>query len=318
VKILVTGASGFLGSWIIRILSLEHEVTALVRDSSNLIKLSNVPSIKKVVLNSDHWANFIKESSFDALILNDWEGVGNEYRNSPLQFKNVERIERYLRAARESNLQTIIGVGSQAELGQVNSITLESQIDNPTTLYGYAKVEIRKLSERILAETGSRFIWMRIFSTYGPLDDGSWMIPNLVDSLSTNKRVAMTLGGQEWSYLHAYDLAMSFSYILRHSEVRGVVNVGNPQTILIRDAALKIGEILGKTELIDFGALQYRADQVFKLSPKCETLSKLGWEPKIAFDVGIRQTIDWLLKKQLGSLYTIDHKSINFNIPTRV
>jgi nucleoside-diphosphate-sugar epimerase len=127
----------------------------------------------------------------------------------------------------------------------------------------------------------------------------------------------MTKGEQEWSYLHAYDLASAFSKVIEDTNISGVVNVGNPSTIVIRDAALKIANILGKASLLEFGAIPYRNDQVMKLHPLCEKLTEAGWYPQISFDEGIRQTIEWLGRKNLTPIVTKNGQTIDFKLPVR-
>ena len=316
-RVVVTGASGFLGSWICRVLSEDHEVYALVREGSSLLRLSNINQLQVVRLNTELWADYICSSTADVLILNDWDGVGSEYRNENSQFLNVKRLTDLASAGSFSGFNTIIGVGSQAELGQVDWEILESEPDSPTTSYGHAKVLTRMGIISELKGHSTRFVWMRIFSTYGPLDEGSWLIPNMVGSLTNDRRFKMTKGEQVWSYLHAYDLASAFNVIVNSPDVSGIVNVGNPKSIAISDVGIKIAKILDKEDLIDYGAEEYRVDQVMKLQPKCETLNGLGWSPRIDFDDGLKQTIDWLQGKKLKPLPTLDGERLNFKIPSR-
>jgi dTDP-glucose 4,6-dehydratase len=132
-----------------------------------------------------------------------------------------------------------------------------------------------------------------------------------------NKVIGLTKGEQEWSYLHAYDLASAFQTVIRETRISGIVNVGNPQTISIHDAASTIGKILEKKELLKFGALEYRPDQVMRLQPLCETLTKSGWRPQISFEQGIRQTIDWFQRKDLQPIITESGQSLDFKLPVR-
>ena len=316
-RIVISGANGFLGSWIAAVLSTDHEVTALVRESSDLRNLSHLPSVQIVRLNPPSWERFISEIRPNVLIVNHWEGVGNKDRDSPKQFNNLELIHKFVSAAVKAGTETLIGVGSQAELGPISSHISESAPDNPLTNYAKAKVKARSLIQKSISDADFRFVWMRIFSTYGPLDEGSWLIPNIVDSLLLNEVARLTKGEQEWSYLHAYDLANAFSTVLKNPEISGIVNVGNPQTITIREVALKIGHILCKPELLDFGALDYRSDQVMSLRPRCESLTRFGWYPQISFDCGLKQTIDWLEGKKLQPLITTGGYSLDFKLPSR-
>ncbi len=316
-RVLVTGASGFLGSWICRVLSEHFEVTALVRPTSDLFRLSGINKLKIVPRETFEWVNYIEETKPETLILVDWWGVGNTDRNDQKQFENVIRMCELASAARAAGSMTVIGVGSQAELGPVADVITEDLPDQPTTKYGFAKAEARLKLRNILRDSSTRFVWMRIFSTYGPLDIGNWLIPQTVDSLKSGHIMKLTKGEQQWSYLHAFDLAMAFKTVIDASEISGIVNVGNPKTIILKEAVVSIASKLGAQELLEFGAVEYREDQVMKLQPLCEKLTRSGWRPQIGFEAGISQTINWLGRENSDSLELIDGETINFNLPSR-
>ena len=316
-KIVVTGASGFLGSWICRVLALNHEVIALVRPTSEVYRLSGIRKVSVVPRETPQWSDFIGEAKPDVLILAGWWGVGNQDRNHQRQFENIDAIKQLAFAARESGVKTVIGVGSQAELGPIENTITEDLPDNPTTKYGMAKVQAREALEEIFKDSKTRFVWMRIFSTYGPLDTGAWLIPQTVDSLSRGKSMDLTKGEQEWSYLHAYDLARAFEAVVGNPSATGTVNVGNPQTIILKDAVTKIAQILGAEELLNFGAVAYRDDQVMKLQPTCETLISIGWKPVVSFDSGAAQTIAWLKGQPADELVCLEGEKTTFELPAR-
>lgn len=316
-KIVVTGASGFLGSWICRVLALNHEVIALVRPTSEVYRLSGIRKVSVVPRETPQWSEFIYEAKPDVLILAGWWGVGNQDRNEERQFENIEGMKQLAFAARESGAETVIGVGSQAELGPIENRITEDLPDNPTTKYGMAKTQARLAVGEIFKETETRFVWMRIFSTYGPLDTGAWLIPQTVDSLSRGKAMDLTKGEQEWSYLHAYDLARAFEAVVDNPSAAGTVNVGNPETIILKDAVTKIAQILGAEKLLNFGAVAYREDQVMKLQPACETLISIGWKPIVSFDSGVAQTIAWLKGQSADELVCLEGEDATFELPAR-
>jgi nucleoside-diphosphate-sugar epimerase len=316
-RVLVTGASGFLGSWICRVLSQHFEVTALVRPTSDLFRLSGINKLKIVPRETSEWVNYIEEAKPETLILVDWWGVGNTDRNDKRQFENVIRMCELATAARDTDSMLVIGVGSQAELGPVADVITEDLPDQPTTKYGFAKAEARLKLRNILRDSPTRFVWMRIFSTYGPLDTGNWLIPQTVDSLKSGHIMKLTKGEQHWSYLHAFDLALAFKAVIDASEISGTVNVGNPKTIILKEAVVSIASKLDAQEMLEFGAVEYRNDQVMKLQPLCEKLTRSGWRPQIEFEAGISQTIKWLGRENADTLELIDGQTINFNLPSR-
>jgi nucleoside-diphosphate-sugar epimerase len=316
-RVVVTGSSGFLGSWICRVFASSHEVIALVRPTSDLFRLSGVKNLTVMAINSEQWPSYISESKPDALILADWWGVGNKERNDFRQYDNIIRMCEMANAAKAAEVATVLGVGSQAELGPVSNVITENLPDQPTTKYGFAKAEARLKLHNIFKNSTTRFVWMRIFSTYGPLDTGNWLIPQTVDSLQLGQTMKLTKGEQEWSYLHAFDLARGFQVALESTSVEGIVNVGNPETINLKEAVLEISKNLNAQNLLEFGAVEYRPDQVMKLKPICEKLTEAGWKPQISFQNGISQTISWLTHKPSNEVKLNSGDVAKFNLPAR-
>jgi nucleoside-diphosphate-sugar epimerase len=312
---MVTGASGFLGSWICRILAAEHNVFALVKNDSRLHNLYGIQNLEILRGDTANWPRLLKSISPSALILSHWWGVGNSYRDDFRQLENTSSFQALIDAAISSNIDNIIGIGSQAELGPISHSIDENQIDAPTTVYGEAKVAARKVLFSETKNTNTRSTWMRIFSTYGPLDYGTWLIPETIEALSLNKRMDLTLGEQRWSYLHAFDLGMAFLHIVNNPSVTGVINVGNPHLISIREVTQMIGNYFNRTDLLNYGAIPYKEDQVMHLQPKCETLGRLGWTPKIDISEGIIQTIRWNIGLESSM---IDQNGTKIEIPGKL
>lgn len=316
-RVVVTGSSGFLGSWIARVLAANNEVTALVRTSSDTYRLQGIDGLQIERRESTDWPAFISTEKPDALILADWWGVGNHDRNDERQADNIERMERLARVARDAGVGLVVGVGSQAELGPVSNRITEDLPDNPTTEYGKAKVAARIAAQQVLQNSATRFAWLRIFSTYGPSDTDTWLIPQLIDTLTKGEVMALTKGEQEWSYLHAFDLARAFEAVIENKSLSGVINVGNPKTIILKDAIHIIANKLNANHLLGFGKMDYRPDQVMKLEPACESLTAIGWMPVVSFENGIAQTIQWRHREVVEPLHCEDGQEVVFNLPPR-
>jgi UDP-glucose 4-epimerase len=316
-KIAVTGASGFLGSWICRVAGRLHEIHALTSPNSDLTRLKNIENLQIHKGDLQGWLNCLETIKPEALVMADWWGVGNLLRNDLRQYDNLNRVKLISAKAIEMGAKVVIGLGSQAEVGPTNLQISDSIVEKPTTHYGRAKIEARNIIDSLSENSDSRSVWLRILSTYGPLDHGTWLIPQTVDSLQKGKEMLLTKGEQEWSYLHAYDLATSVLLAVEKHTLNGIATVGNPQTVTLRDLIMSIGEIMGRKELLCFGAIPYRNDQVMKLIPDVSKLMQAGWSPRVNLDSGLSQTIDWIQGHQLEYVELNDGTRFMTNVPLR-
>jgi nucleoside-diphosphate-sugar epimerase len=293
--VLVTGASGFLGSWLCHYLSfIGYEVFAVTRPGSNISRLHSFP--ESLVFSDEvlNWPSLIGSLRPRIVIAADWSGVDSASRNSlDVQLRNVIRIKMLADASVENGVETFITFGSQAENGPINIPASELNYDKATSTYGKVKIELRKMLDKNLRETNTRFIWGRIFSTYGALDNTNWFLPSIINSLLDNKPFSLTSGDQFWSYLHAYDFCVAVKELLEADTVQGVVNIGNEDAVKIRDIADCVGQILDKKSMLSFGATEYRNDQVMLLQPVTSKLNCLGWKPSINFYSGLEDLVHW-------------------------
>ena len=83
--ILVTGANGFLGSWLVSLLEQKgYFWHGLCQENSDLTRLINLPESKISCDKIELWTNFILRSKPKIIVSCDWEGVGNNLRNEKL------------------------------------------------------------------------------------------------------------------------------------------------------------------------------------------------------------------------------------------
>jgi len=145
-NILVTGGKGFLGSNIVKKLSLEkHNIYLLPKDHNNT-------------------KSEIIAFSPDIIIHCGWAG-GNNYKdiNSPDQFsKNINTSIDLIEALKEIPKKTkFIGFGSFAEYGSQNFIINEEIQEHPSDLYGLSKYTFKKYSQLVCNQNNIDWVWIR-------------------------------------------------------------------------------------------------------------------------------------------------------------
>lgn len=301
--ILVTGGSGFLGSWIIRALSLEDVlVVALVRPNTDCWRLEGLVNIKIVREAPKEWPETIARLKPRVVISSDWEGVdGADRADRQMQFENVSRIYGLGQAAQKSGAEVFITFGSQAEIGPHSHPVDEIEEDNPVSFYGEAKVQLRQRLSSLFAHSDTRFVWGRIFSIYGPMDTGSGMLPALIRSLQENKVFKTTKGDQIWSYLYASDFASAVLRLIEDSQYESIINIGNPEGVQVGEVIKAVAHYMNRMELVHFGAVEIDPGQSEYLVPITTHLTKGMWKPKITLDVGIRSTVDWIAGREISA-----------------
>jgi UDP-glucose 4-epimerase len=316
-KVVITGANGFLGSWVARRLVGDYDLIAVVRPNSNTYRISDLQDLLLIRLDESKWGELIESVKPDAVLLFDWSGVENGEHNSFIQRENLKRWQEVALAAQSAGTSIFIGVGSQAEVGPRNEAIPEDAADNPLTEYGLVKVQTRQVLQELLLGSGTRFLWLRVFSTYGPMDSPKWLIPSLIDAFNAEKNLPMTSGEQQWSFLHSLDLAHAVRMLMNESSLEGVVNVGNETLASVRDVALQIAFLMDKPTSPNFGEVSYRDHQVMLLKPQCLKLTSIGWKPLVPLEAGLIQTIEWFSRKKLQSMTLENGQRFNDSLPPR-
>ncbi len=294
----MTGSTGFLGSYLAEALVERGiEVAALIRDGSDPWRLSAVINSLTVIHGAmadlPKLQNELAKFQPDAVVHMAWHGVGNLDRNSAAQEQNISATAELIACAAKAGAKVFIGAGSQAEYGSYDRAIREDDVPHPTTAYGRAKLAAGSMAGKLAADYGLRFVWLRVFSTYGPKDNDYWLIPSAIKTLRAGKRMALTRCEQRWGFLHARDAAAAFRISLENSSATGVINLGSPDAPPLHETMRTLRDIVDPSGQLGFGDIPYRPDQVMVLQADVGRLMVLGWRPTVDLLTGLRETVAW-------------------------
>ena len=299
-RTLITGATGFVGSYVLKRLLADgrHQVAILSRPQSDTWRIDAlVDQVERIPfgLNDlDSARGAVRDFRPDTFIHLAWSGVGNRFRNDLAQVDNLRATVDLVELARDVGATAWVGIGSQAEYGPTPGVIREELPTRPTTLYGITKLSAYLLADHLCAAAGMRFAWLRIFSTYGPMDDPSWMIPYLILKLLDRQKPSLTPGTQVWDYLHVEDAARAIAGVASSASASGVFNLGSGSRRAIREIVTLVRDQVDPTLPLGFGEVPFRPDQVMHLEADVARLrDQTGWSPAISLEDGIRQTVAW-------------------------
>ena len=303
-RVLLTGARGFLGSFILRrLLDDGHAVAIVLRDAdpSKNWRLLGCLDRASVFLGGietlDRQGEALARFSPDTAIHCAWSGITRDERNdTKRQNENFTNTVAFADLCRRLGILHWIGIGSQAEHGpQQGPLNEDSPLD-PDTPYGQAKLASYRAAEALFRRHGGRFAWLRMFSLYGPGDNPEFMIPSLIMRLLRRERPALSEGTQKWDYLHVADAAAATCHIARVRHLEGAYNVGAGEPRSIRSIAEDIRDAIDPSLPLGFGEHPSLPGSVRDLNVDPRRLLATNWQPKFFWHAGVRDTVDWYRK----------------------
>jgi len=295
-RILVTGASGFIGAAVTRqLVASGRDVAVLLRTSSQSQRLAPLLDRLTVIRGDLLHLGAVEEevATFapQGLLHLAWDGVKGADRNSPMQADNIAASVALFRMAETQRCQAFVALGSQAEYGPAPGKLHEQTPTRPTTVYGAAKLATYLVLERIAATSGRPFAWLRLFSSYGEDDDPSWLLPYLTRCLLARQRPAVTAAEQRWDYIHVDDVARAMIAAMDERAL-GVFNLGSGQALPLREIICMLRDLVDPCLKVGFGDVPYRPDQVMHLEADITALrDATGWAPQVALVDGLRRLV---------------------------
>lgn len=306
-RLLLTGATGFLGSNLVDLLGHCDVGT----DGAGELHVAVRSPVDLGPQVTSHQLDLFDGGAVDAFMervapthLCHLAWLGPEHRDryrSPENARWVEASKRLFRAFRASGGQRLVQLGSCIEYGNARSgVRVESQVLRPDTAYGRAKAELSALTEALAVDLSTAVA--RPFFCYGAHEQPDRLVPSIILALDRGQPIELTEGRQRRDYLDARDVAAALLALLR-SDATGPFNIGAGEAVEVRSIAERLGRIAGRPELLRFGARPEGADTAAEIVADIERLTThTDWKPRISLERGLADTTDWWLGRSTGEV----------------
>jgi len=295
-KVLLTGASGFIGRQTIPfLLKNGYEVHAVFYpEKTGLDDEHNLFWHRCNLLNPDEQKELLLKIKPDNLMHFSWYTTPDKYWNS---FENLRWVGASLELVInfvENGGRRAIFAGSCAEYDwNYEYCSEESTPLNPATVYGTCKKSLYELLKSYAKQSGLSFAWGRVFFLYGPYEHPARLVSSAIISLLKNKPFACSHCNQLRDFLFVQDVAEAFVSLLE-SKLEGAVNIGSGKPVALKAIVDSLAKQLGRPELIEFGKVTVSTNEPVLLAADIKRITKeLGWKPKYGLQKGLLLTIDW-------------------------
>ena len=299
-KVLVTGASGFVGSYLTRQLVRQGaDVYAWTASTQRLWRLSDVA--EQVCLSQVDIRNFqqVQEAcrKIQPEFIYHLAAYGVNYDEQDVVQAvavNVQGTTHLLEALSEMGCRKIVGTGTWAEYGAKDHPIRENEPLEPIGLYGCTKAAATTIALGIASFRRLPLIILRPFSIYGPGEGNYKFIPTVIRSCLKKQSPRLTSCRQVRDYLFIEDLIDAY---LKAAEADAgsfpVVNVASGRPVALTEIVSSILKHFPDVQPA-FGALPDREQEIWSVQADVSrSRDALGWHPAHSLERGIEHTVAW-------------------------
>ena len=314
-RVLVTGASGFIGS---------HLARRLVADGARVFAMSSSvssftpPRLADLIERIDVVeANVNDQSSLAHSI----ETIAPEYVVHLAAFSHVGKSFYRIDETNQTNIQGTVNllkalsgtytrfvyVGTGDVYGDAPVPFREDGPVRPLSPYAVSKYAAERYCRMFHQAYEWPIVCLRPFNAYGPWQSGDRIIPELILAGLRGKPLRMTEGRQTREFTFVEDQVDAFVRALVTPGIDGeVINIGRGEEVSMREIALTVLDLLGNPIEPEFGALPARPNEVQRMvGDPTRAQALLGWRAEHSLAAGLEKTIAWYrqhLPEQSGFL----------------
>jgi UDP-glucose 4-epimerase len=303
-RVLVTGASGFIGSHLTAALvDLGAEVHGLTSRVSSIYpsRLTGLRSAIRL-----HEGSLTDRTAMRALVrearpqvvfhLGAYTHVGKSWaRIDECIQTNVQGTVNLLESLDGTDLERFVNTGTSEIYGAIDAPFHEDDRPAPVSPYAVSKHAAEEFCRLGSTARGWPIVRVRPFNAYGPAQSPDRIIPEVVVRALRGDRLRLTQGRQTREFNFVGDLVEGFLLLGVVEGLDGeLLNLGCGEEISIRDLVTTILAVMGDPVEPEFGALPDRPIEIWRMcSDASRARELLGWEPRSSLEEGLEATIAW-------------------------
>lgn len=301
----ITGASGFVGSNIVRRLVRNNdEVHILVRNKKlnwRLFDMSSSLIVHEGDLLSPNLDGILKEIKPNYIFhLAAYGTLPKENDIKKLIEVNIQGTVNLINAAKKNKFDLFVNTGSSSEYGIKDNPMEEIALPLPINDYGVTKLAATAFVYKEAIRENLPMITFRLFSPYGPYEDKSKLIPSVILSAINNNTIEIGNPNNVRDFVHIDNVVDAYIAATHGKIFPGeVFNVGSGKQHSTRQIVERVVEIVKSHSEIKFEVIKNHKRQIEPKIWKAD-MSKmktiLKWESKNSIESGLQKTIDWFRK----------------------
>ena len=289
-KVLVTGASGFLGSHLVRALvERGDQVVVLKRRRSDLTRIRDLlPGLALYDTDQGGVDYLLAEQRDIAAVLHTATCYGRNGEPEEMVFEtNTAFPLRLLQRAVQAKVPLFLHTDTCFNNGPLRYPYLRS--------YSLSKRQFAEWGEHFASRGDIAFVNVKLQHPYGPGDSSDKFVPSILRQCLENvAEIRLTPGEQKKDFVYIEDVVSALLLLLqRGSDVSSFreYECGSGQAVSIRQFVETAHALVGSRSQLLFGALPYREHEIMYSCANTTALRNLGWSPQYGLHEGLEQTL---------------------------
>ena len=288
-NIFITGGTGFIGS---------HIVSKLVGDGHNLLLLSRKPKDEDGIIigglsNVGGWIEEVRIFKPDVTIHMAWEDIPNY--NEETSIKNLNYGVDLITSIAKIGCKKIIVTGSCWEYERTIGCLNETMPINPSKPFTRKKHMLHKIGQQVAKVYDMDFIWTRLFYVYGPGQKPHSLIPHIINSIKSGKKLEINTPYSKNDFVYVEDVADAISQLASNGR-NGTYNIGSGYSTEIKELIDLVYQHISPKE--HFITTVERPRSIVDFWADISKMRTIGWAPKTSIEEGFKNTVNFYQKQQ--------------------
>ncbi len=290
-NIMLTGASGFIGTHVMRELcQCGHRIIALSRKGQK--DVSGVRWIRGSLNDWDKLASDIPSGTLDACVHLAWEGIPDY--SGEQSARNLQYGLSVLQFCKRLNIGKLVIAGSCWEYAAPRDAVKETAPLSYENSFKTAKNVLHRMAETFCNEYGISMHWLRFFYVYGEGQREASLIPFLAAALREGRQPELKGAFNRNDFVHASDVARAVCASLESmgkAAGTGMFNIGSGRGTLVLDIVSQMADMMGVSLDLSAYGESVGSEPAFWADIGAAR-SRLGWTPQITLQDGLQRYIN--------------------------
>jgi dTDP-6-deoxy-L-talose 4-dehydrogenase (NAD+) len=208
-----------------------------------------------------------------------WYTAPQDYLRSDRNVGSLRTTLAFASTLAELGCPRLVGAGTCLEYADLPRPRTETDATDPDSLYARCKHAAHVVLEELARQRGTSLVWARVFHMHGPGEHPKRLIPAVIDALRAGRPFSLSAGDQLRDHLDVRDVAGALVH-LAASKADGIVNVCSGKSVALRTVLEKVGDAVGRPELLRFGERPYQPGEIMNLTGDPARLVASGFVPE--------------------------------------